>query len=124
MSRIVVLGSGAWGTAIALSLHRRGGHQITLWAHSDELAGQIVAAGENSQFLPGFPIPPGIAVTAGCEAITAADIVVSVIPSEFLRATFLRIRPHLRNGQFVVSATKGLEDHTFLPHDAGSLRNS
>ncbi len=57
MSRIVVLGSGAWGTAIALSLHRRGGHQITLWAHSTELAGQIVSAQENSQFLPGFPIP-------------------------------------------------------------------
>ena len=30
----LILGSGAWGTAIALSLHRRGGHQVTLWAHS------------------------------------------------------------------------------------------
>ena len=37
---------------------------------------------------------------------------VSVIPSEFLHATFVRIRPHLRIGQFIVSATKGLEDHT------------
>ena len=41
MSRIVVLGSGAWGTAIALSLSRRGGHQITLWSHSNEEARQI-----------------------------------------------------------------------------------
>ena len=46
---------------------------------------------------------------------------VSVIPSEFLRPTLLRIRPHLRIGQFVVSATKGVEDRTFLPHDRGSL---
>src|SRR5208337_2367582 len=69
MSRIVVLGSGAWGTAIALSLVRRGGHQITLWAHSPELASQIISAGENSQFLPGFPIPFGLAVTAGSAAI-------------------------------------------------------
>ena len=112
MSRIAILGSGAWGTAIALSLDRRGGHQVTLWAHSYEEAQQIVSAGENSQFLPGFPIPSRIAVTADCAAISAADIVVSVIPSEFLRATFLRIRPHLRIGQFVVSATKGLEDRT------------
>ncbi len=112
MSRIVVLGSGAWGTAIALSLDRRGGHQITLWAHTTELAGQILDAGENSQFLPGFPIPSRIAVTADCAAITAADIVVSVIPSEFLHATFVRTRYHLRRGQFVVSATKGLEDQT------------
>ena len=38
MSRIVVLGSGAWGTAIALSLYRRGGHDVSLWSHSDEEA--------------------------------------------------------------------------------------
>jgi glycerol-3-phosphate dehydrogenase (NAD(P)+) len=112
MSSIIVLGSGAWGTAIALSLDRRGGHEITLWAHSTELASQIVSAGENSQFLPGFPIPSRIAVTGDSAAIAGADIVVSVIPSEFLRTTLLRIRTRLRNGQFVVSATKGLEDHT------------
>ncbi|MGA3045634.1 MAG: NAD(P)H-dependent glycerol-3-phosphate dehydrogenase [Terracidiphilus sp.] len=114
MSRIVVLGSGAWGTAIALSLHRRGGHQITLWSHSLQEAQQIIAAGENVLFLPGFPVPPQIAITADPAAIADADIVVSVVPSEFLRSTLNRIRPHLRLGQFVVSATKGVEDQTFL----------
>jgi len=44
--------------------------------------------------------------------VTSADIVVSVIPSEFLRPTLMRLRSHLRNGQFIVSATKGLEDRT------------
>ena len=114
MSRIAVLGSGAWGTALALSLCRRGGHQVTLWAHAGELARQIAGAGENTQFLPGFPLPADLAVTAGCDAIAAAEIVVSVIPSEFLRPTLLRIRPHLRHGQLLVSATKGLEDRSFL----------
>jgi glycerol-3-phosphate dehydrogenase (NAD(P)+) len=112
MSRITVLGSGAWGTAIALSLYRRGGHQVALWAHSPELAQQIADARENTQFLPGIPLPADLAVTADCAAIAAADILVSVIPSEFLRPTLLRIRTHLRTGQFVVSATKGLEDRT------------
>jgi glycerol-3-phosphate dehydrogenase (NAD(P)+) len=112
MSHIAVLGSGAWGTAIALSLHRRGGHQVTLWAHSPELAQQIVDARENTQFLPGIPLSTELTVTADCAAITAADILVFVIPSEFLRPTLLRIRTHLRVGQFVVSATKGLEDRT------------
>jgi glycerol-3-phosphate dehydrogenase (NAD(P)+) len=114
MARILVLGSGAWGTAIALSLHRRGGHQLTLWSHSMEEARQIAEAGENKQFLPGFPLPAGIAVTAEDAAASAAEIVVSVIPSEFLRPTFARLRPHLRAGQIVVSATKGVENHTFL----------
>lgn len=114
MSRIVVLGSGAWGTAIALSLHRRRGHEVTLWSHSVEEAHQIADAGENKLFLPGFPLPAGLAVTADTTPITDADILVSVIPSEFLRATLMRIRAHMHNGQFMVSATKGVEDRTYL----------
>jgi glycerol-3-phosphate dehydrogenase (NAD(P)+) len=114
MSRIVILGSGAWGTALALSLHRRGGHRITLWAHSPEFAQEIVAAGENTLFLPGFPIPGAIAITGSEAAVADAEIVVSVVPSEFLRPTFARIRPHLHPGQIVVSATKGVEDRTYL----------
>jgi glycerol-3-phosphate dehydrogenase (NAD(P)+) len=114
MSRIVVLGSGAWGTALALAFHRRGGHQITLWSYSAEEAGQIASAGENTLFLPGFPIPKDIVITSRAEDVAAADIVVSVIPSEFLRRTLSRLRKHLHNGQFIVSATKGVENNTFL----------
>lgn len=114
MSRVFVLGSGAWGTAIALALHRRGGHRITLWAHSDEAALEIIDAGENRLFLPGFPLPKEIAITGDCAAVADAEIVVSVVPSEFLRPTLIRLRKHLHNGQFVVSATKGLEDGSFL----------
>jgi glycerol-3-phosphate dehydrogenase (NAD(P)+) len=114
MSRIVVLGSGAWGTSIALSLHRRGGYQITLWAHSRDEARQIAEAGENKLFLPGFPLPPEIAVTGDEAAVSDAEIVVSVVPSEFLRLTLTRLVPHLHAGQIIVSATKGVEDRTFL----------
>lgn len=57
MSRIVVLGSGAWGTAIALSLHRRGGHQITLWSFSQQEAQHIADARENVFFFPAFHFP-------------------------------------------------------------------
>jgi len=112
MSRIVVLGSGAWGTAIAMTLSRRGGHEVTLWAHSEEEARVINAARENTLFLPGFPLPPELAVTADVTPIAAAQIVVSVIPSEFLRSTLKRIDGQLHNGQFIVSATKGVEKGT------------
>ncbi len=114
MSRIAVLGAGAWGTAIALALHRRGGHTITLWSHSEEEAWQIASASENKLFLPGFALPGEIHITHETETIHQAEIVVSVIPSEFLRPTLMRLRGHLRNGQFVLSATKGVEDRTFL----------
>jgi glycerol-3-phosphate dehydrogenase (NAD(P)+) len=114
MSRIFVLGSGAWGTALALSIDRRGGHQVSLWAHSLEFAEQIRNAGENTQFLPGFPLPASITVTGECAAIADADIVLSVIPSEFLRPAIARLKPYMHSGQIVVSATKGVENQTYL----------
>jgi glycerol-3-phosphate dehydrogenase (NAD(P)+) len=114
MSRIVVLGAGAWGTAIALSLHRRGGHEVTIWSHSIDEAQQIADARENTLFLPGFPLPEGLAVTADTAPIASAEIVVSVIPSEFLRRTIARVDPYLNADQVIVSATKGVEDSTFL----------
>jgi len=113
MSRIVVLGAGAWGTAIALALHRRGGHRIALWSHSEEEARQITEAGENILFLPGFPLPKEITVTADGRAVADAEIVVSVIPSEFLRSTITRLRPWIHSAQIVVSATKGVENGTY-----------
>jgi glycerol-3-phosphate dehydrogenase (NAD(P)+) len=114
MSRIAVLGAGAWGTAIALTLSRRGGHQIVLWSHSGQEARTIRSARENTLFLPGFPLPPDIVVTADDSDISGAEIVVSVIPSEFLRPTLARLRPHLHPGPIIVSATKGVEDNSFL----------
>jgi glycerol-3-phosphate dehydrogenase (NAD(P)+) len=111
--RIVVLGEGAWGTAIALSL-ARSGRTVTLWAHTPELAGEIDAARENTRFLPGFPLPENIAITGNDEAIAHADMIFSVIPSEFLRPTIARLRAHMHSGQILVSATKGVENNTFL----------
>lgn len=114
MSRITVLGSGAWGTAIALSLYRRGGHHVTLWAHSPEAAQEIVDAHENTLFFPGFPIPSDITVTGRENAVAGAEFIVSVVPSEFLRNTISRLRPYMRDGQIIVSATKGVEDRTLM----------
>lgn len=114
MSRIAVLGSGAWGTAIALSLERRGGHEIYLWSHSAEQARRIGEQRENTRYLPGCALPPGLAVTADCACVAEAGILVSVVPSEFLRTVFARLRPGMRPGQIVVSATKGVEDLSYL----------
>lgn len=115
MSRISVLGSGAWGTAIALSLTHKGGHEVTLWSHRAETAEALNKSRQNVHFLPGFALQPELRVT-GDDAVALADaeIVVSVVPSEFLRATMTRLVPHIHAGQILISATKGLEDHTFL----------
>jgi len=53
MSRIAVLGAGAWGTALAISLARRGGHSVALWSFLPELASEMKETGVNTIFLPG-----------------------------------------------------------------------
>lgn len=109
------MGSGAWGTALALSLAWRGGHEITLWAHSPAVSRTILADRENSAFLPGFALPQSIRSTSDCgQALVDAEIVVSAMPSEHARASYEQFAPHLCRGQLLVSATKGLEDGSFL----------
>lgn len=113
MSKIAVMGAGAWGTALAINLAQRGGHSIMLWAHDRALAEAIRTKRENSAFLPGFPLPSSIAVTGyPGEALKNAEIVLSVMPSHHVRESYATFAQHLREGQVLVSATKGIEDGT------------
>ena len=115
MSRIAVLGAGAWGTALTLSLARRGGHQIALWSHSPALAEELTETGENLPYLPGFTLPADVAVTADLpRAIFEADILLCVTPSQHLRETIAHIAPLLTPNQIILSASKGLEETSFL----------
>ncbi len=115
MSRIALLGAGAWGTALAISLARRGGHDLTLWAHSPAHAEELADSGENLRYLPGFVLPMDVRVTARLpEAVEGADTVVFVTPSQALRSVIEAIAPVLNPNQFLVSASKGIEERTFL----------
>jgi glycerol-3-phosphate dehydrogenase (NAD(P)+) len=115
VSRIAVLGAGAWGTALAISLARRGGHKVTLWSHSEPLAEQLMETGENLPYLPGYTVPFDVRVTADAVAtVFEAEIVVLVTPSEHLREVLALVAPALERGQVIVSATKGLEETSLL----------
>ncbi|MGD0445934.1 MAG: NAD(P)H-dependent glycerol-3-phosphate dehydrogenase [Edaphobacter sp.] len=115
MSRITILGAGAWGTALALSLARRGGHQLCLWSHSAALAEQLADTGENLPYLPGFTLPADVDVTSDLpRAIFEADILLCVTPSQHLRGVITHIAPMLTRNQIIVGASKGLEETTYL----------
>lgn len=115
MSRVAIMGSGAWGTALAISLARRGGHQIALWSYAKDVAEAMRNGRENTQFLPGFEIPGSVAVFEdAAQTLRGAEIVVSVTPSQFVRSSYAEFAPHLNAGQLLVSATKGIEDDTCL----------
>ena len=115
MSKIAVIGAGAWGTAIAIVLGRRGSHQVSLWAHEPEVRESINARHVNDLFLAGHPIPETVSATNSFEdALGDATIVVSVMPSHHTRRVFQPMLPYLRPEMLFVSATKGIENDTFL----------
>ena len=115
MSRIAIIGAGAWGTALAIVLGRKQRHEVTLWAYEKEVRDSIEKSHINAAFLPGQRIPEWAAVTGDlADALQQAEIVVSAMPSQHCRGLFQEMKPHLRREMLLVSATKGLEQGTLL----------
>lgn len=115
MSRIAVIGAGAWGTALAIVLGRKGTHQVRLWAYEKEVYESIAQRHENTAFLPGQQIPPEVGPYNDLgEALAGAEIIVSVMPSQHCRRLFQQMLPHLNEESVIVSATKGLEENSLL----------
>jgi glycerol-3-phosphate dehydrogenase (NAD(P)+) len=115
MSRIAVIGAGSWGTALAISLARRGGHELSLWAHSPDHAAELASKRENLRYLPGFPLDPAIRITASLtDAIANADTILCVTPSQALRSVMEQLAPALTPNQVLLSASKGIEENTYL----------
>jgi glycerol-3-phosphate dehydrogenase (NAD(P)+) len=115
MSRIAVIGAGAWGTGLAIVLGRRKTHQVALWANEPEVVESIAKRRTNERFLSGIPLPESISATGDLEtALREAEIVVSVMPSQHCRDLFERMAPSLQPDTLFVSCTKGLEDVTLL----------
>jgi glycerol-3-phosphate dehydrogenase (NAD(P)+) len=115
MSRIAVIGAGAWGTSLAIVLGRRGDHQVRLWAFEPEVVQSIQQTRSNSVFLTGCVLPPAVEVTNDFrEALNGVEIVVSVMPSHHCRRTFEHMTQWLLPKMLFVSATKGVENDTLL----------
>jgi glycerol-3-phosphate dehydrogenase (NAD(P)+) len=109
-----ILGSGGWGTAIAVLLAQAPEHRVRLWGAHPETARRLREDRENARLLPGVPIPDSVLVTDDpAEAVAGADCWVTAIPTAFLRSTVARFAPVRAADVPVVSLTKGLEVGTF-----------
>src|SRR5438270_9084531 len=115
MSRIAVIGGGAWGTALAMVAGRRGNHEVRLWALEKEVVKSIAKSRVNEMFLPGCTLPASVSATGDFkEALEGAEMVVSVMPSHHCRRSFEHMAQWLRPEMLFLSATKGIENETFL----------
>jgi glycerol-3-phosphate dehydrogenase (NAD(P)+) len=107
MSRIGIIGAGAWGTALS-QIAGRAGHDVTLWAREPEVVDAINARRENDLFLPGVALDPAPRATADIAAAAACEVVLVAVPAQFFRAVLASCAAAIRPGARVVSCVKGL----------------
>jgi glycerol-3-phosphate dehydrogenase (NAD(P)+) len=91
------------------------GHDLTLWAHSPAVSRAITESQENATYLPGFRLPANVRATSDLPAaIAGREVVLSVSPSHVVRTVMSEAARYLEGSPFVVSASKGVEEHSLL----------
>ena len=114
MRRVVVVGDGGWGTALAIHLARKG-LDVGLWGHEAAYVAHLHEHRANPRFLPGYAIPASVTITADLPAVLpGADLLVSAVPTEFLRAVWSAHAASLPQGLAILSLSKGVEQGTLL----------
>ena len=112
MAEIGVIGSGSWGTALALVLNKNG-HHVTIWSYLKEEADEIRKKRENPSKLPGVHIPEEIEITTDLQgSVEGKDVVVLAVPSMATRATAKKMCPYVKEEQILVNVAKGIEEGT------------
>jgi len=112
--RVAVLGAGSWGTTLAILLSENN-HDVSLWTYRPEQAALMVETRENPAFLPGIKIPKQISILTDIqEAAYKKDLIVSAVPSQFLRSVIQQISHHELSQTIIVNVAKGIENHSLM----------
>lgn len=111
MAKVGVIGAGSWGIALSFLLHNNG-HQVTVWSALPEEIRELREKREHHT-LPGLVLPEDMVFTEDLEkAMRDQDLLVTAVPSVYVRSTAVKMRPFLREGQIVVNVAKGIEEKT------------
>ncbi len=114
MTKVAVLGSGAFGTALAKVLADQG-NATQLWTRRSELAEAINGTRTNERYLPGIPLPAELTATTNlADALTGAELVLFVVPSHVTRSVAEAAKPHLPATATICNATKGIENGSLM----------
>ena len=110
--KVAVVGSGAWGTALAIRLCKNG-HDVTMWTFETELIPQMVNDRHNPR-LPNAVLPEQLKISPDYSCVSGCSLVVIASPSFPMRSVCKGVAPHLDKDAVLVSVTKGIEDGTML----------
>jgi len=111
--RIVVLGAGAWGTALSLLLAENG-HDVFLWAHRQSAADDMRHDGRNQRHLPERAFPVNLVPIGPDDPFPVVDGWVVAVPSQYVRGVLMRYHGLFSAGAPVILACKGIEIETGL----------
>ena len=107
--RAAVIGAGSWGSALANLLAFKG-HGVTIWSYEDDVADAINHTHENPKYMRGIGLEPAVRATVDlADAVTGADVVLNVTPSQHVRRVMTEAGRYFRDRTLVVSASKGIE---------------
>jgi glycerol-3-phosphate dehydrogenase (NAD(P)+) len=110
--KIAILGAGNWGTTLGLLLAEKD-NEVTLWEFFADQAERMIGDRENRKFLPGFPFPANLRVTAELEgSLASAEMVVFAVPSHTVRFVAEHAGKYLKGTPLLVSVIKGIEKDT------------
>ena len=110
--KVAVVGSGAWGTALAIRLCKNG-HDVTMWTFETELIEEMETTRRNPR-LPAAQLPEGMKISGDYACVSGCSMVVVAAPSFPIRSVSRGIAPYLDEDAVVVSVTKGIEKGTLL----------
>ena len=114
MEKVCVLGTGSWGSALGLTLAKKG-YEVSMWTLNEEQAKRINKTRENIDYLPGVLFPNNMTVTISLEeAVLNSIIIVLAVPSQAIRSVCNQIKPFIKDEQIIVDVAKGLEKGTGL----------
>lgn len=112
MSKVSVIGGGAWGTALA-SATSRAGSEVAIWAREEEVVTSINERHENTPFLATIPLPSSIKATNNLGEAIKADLILLVPPAQFMKATCDNLKKSgLDKSTPLVICSKGIEKNT------------
>ena len=110
--KAAVIGSGAWGTALAIRLCKNG-HDVTMWTFETDLIDEMVSTRRNPR-LPGATLPENLKISGDYACARDCELVVIASPSFPLRSVCRGVAPFVSENAVVVSVTKGLEAGTHM----------
>lgn len=112
--KIGVVGAGSWGTTLALYLNQIG-HRVTLWVFERELYEIMKLKRVNEYYLPNKMVDKKIRITNSLQEVAEGnECLLMVVPSHVFRDVLMKIKPHIRPHQILISATKGIENYSLM----------